>query len=387
MHFNPNPRDIAVKDIEPLPLTLQRYHGDSKTEARIIRLIGRSMRPLFPPSPTNHSPQNGDDPKPTISIRVDDDIVDLEEGLLALPMGQIAPIRLLKYPEGLDGFHKPYGLIFGNLRYEGAKAEGLETLQAQVLTCTLEEYQKPFLEFILRAWAYMENELRLMLDRRDRGDGMTALREAYDEIAPKKTTREHAKAPKVAVASPGRRRIPRGALENQPGDTAPLMQIARVGAAVVMDQTVSESAPPEAVARRMPLPRKPHEALLKTLGDPPTAPKGTEPPPDPMRAPTACRNCRPCRVREEPLQCPQMREVHLTLWVCTLLIQDLHLRMDWTPPMIDVVQKPIGLLSTAIQTLELDLRSPEAIGTVHNLTAPYPHAVPAHRTGKRDGEA
>ncbi len=112
-----------------------------------------------------------------------------------LSIGQIHPIRVFRYPPGVDMSAKPYGVICGHRRIKAARElnavcrqQGtpppLEQLEAVVYTLTKEEYDSKSCRFIFRAMAVAENCHRQDMHTTDRVNILYELAEAYYDLYP-----------------------------------------------------------------------------------------------------------------------------------------------------------------------------------------------------------
>lgn len=111
------------------------------------------------------------------------------EALLNMPIGQLAPVRVIRYPQELNRFGKDYGLIFGYRRWYAAKQEGQPTIKAQIILLTAEEYHDPKIIFQLQLMGFTENLAREPLTRFDFYKAVNRLKAQYDKAHPETTTR------------------------------------------------------------------------------------------------------------------------------------------------------------------------------------------------------
>jgi hypothetical protein len=136
-----------------------------RNKTNTLHQLELSIRPCAPPA----TPSNGN---------------SLEELMLRLSVGQLAPIRVLRYPLELHHYGPPYGLIFGYRRYQATKKANLDTIQAQVIHLTAQEYDDPTVRLMLLLMAFAENAHREPLSSTDYYHALQRLKDKYESIFP-----------------------------------------------------------------------------------------------------------------------------------------------------------------------------------------------------------
>lgn len=176
-------RDIPVGDIQSVDWLTQRAHAG--LNALQISDLQESLQPFnTPKTGIGPAPRPGQGlviggPKP-IPATIHD---DLEASLARIPLGQLAPIRLMRFPYEIPHL-QPYGLVFGLRRLSAAKAAGIKVIQAQVVTMTAAEYNDHSCRFRLMLMAFCENTHRLALKEGDYIRNLKALKACYHAIHP-----------------------------------------------------------------------------------------------------------------------------------------------------------------------------------------------------------
>src|SRR5574337_158064 len=136
-----------------------------RTKSDALHHLDASIRPYTPP------------PAPTTT----DSVEDL---MLQLSVGQLCPVRVIFYPTNLHRYGPSYGLIFGYRRYQAAKEAKLNTIQAQVIHLSAEEYQDPTIRFMLLLMAFTENAQRAPLSSIEYYEALHKLKEKYEALYP-----------------------------------------------------------------------------------------------------------------------------------------------------------------------------------------------------------
>ncbi len=177
---------IPTSQIEEIEwLKLRQGHDNAEHEKEARAVLGRSLRDprhLSPPSPG--TPKGATTTHGALNFNITKLEQFTEDLFSALPVGQLAPIRVIRYPTDLDRFGKPYGLVFGYRRLRAAKAEGLPTIQAQVVQVTAEEYRNPQMRFWLRLMGFSENTNREPLTGLEMAAALKRLRDAFESLYP-----------------------------------------------------------------------------------------------------------------------------------------------------------------------------------------------------------
>lgn len=159
MEIEPHVKTLKLSEIEEIAWLKLRDRTDT------LHQLGLSIRPCAPP------------PHPTSDT-------NLETLVLQLSVGQLAPIRVLRYPLELHHYGPPYGLIFGYRRYQAAKKANLDTIQAQVIHLTAQEYEDPTIRLMLLVMAFAENAHREPLTSTDYYHALQRLKDKYESLYP-----------------------------------------------------------------------------------------------------------------------------------------------------------------------------------------------------------
>ena len=170
-------KQLKVAEIDEMEwLKIRETADDPEAEKQALHHLGLSMR--SPVHTTPHATPNST-------------ATSLEDLILSTPIGQLAPIRVIRYPRELNRFGKDYGLIFGYRRWRAAKKQGLPTIHAQVVHLTPEEYHNPQVRFWLRMMGFTENTAREPLSSRDYYKTVRSLKEQYQAIYPEASKKSH----------------------------------------------------------------------------------------------------------------------------------------------------------------------------------------------------
>lgn len=112
-----------------------------------------------------------------------------EDFLLRMPVGQLAPVRVIRYPHELQPLPKDYGLVFGYRRWHAAKQRGLTTIKAQVIHLSIEEYRDDKTKFYLLLMGFTENTEREPLSGMEYFKAVKRLKDKYETIYPDSSKR------------------------------------------------------------------------------------------------------------------------------------------------------------------------------------------------------
>lgn len=159
MEIEPHVKTLKLSEIEEIAWLKLRDKTDT------LHQLGLSIGPCAPP------------PHPTSDT-------NLETLMLQLSVGQLAPVRTLRYPLELHHYGPPYGLIFGYRRYLAAKQAKLDTIQAQVIHLTAQEYEDAAVRFLLLLMAFAENTHREPLSNIDYYRALQRLKDKYEALCP-----------------------------------------------------------------------------------------------------------------------------------------------------------------------------------------------------------
>lgn len=190
MEISPQIQEIKVGSIDEVEwLKIRQTPDDPDTEQEALHHLGLSMKL---PASQRSSATAAAAPQLQIATpcpAVHDNDPTWGEAFLDMPVGQLAPVRVIRYPQELNRFGKDYGLIFGYRRWYAAKQEGLPTIKAQILLITAEEYHDPKIIFHLQLMGFTENLAREPLTRSDYYKAVKRLKAQYDKAHPETTTR------------------------------------------------------------------------------------------------------------------------------------------------------------------------------------------------------
>ncbi len=177
MEIEQKVRDIKLDDIDEIEwLKIRQISNSHKDERDALHHLGLSMatqRATTPSQPASqHTPANW------------------EDHFLSTPIGQLAPIRVIRYPHELKlSLPKDYGLVFGYRRVFAAKQQGLTTIQAQVIHLTPDEYRGDKIRLYLQLMAFAENAEREELAYSDYFKAIKRLKDKYEATYPESSKR------------------------------------------------------------------------------------------------------------------------------------------------------------------------------------------------------
>jgi hypothetical protein len=185
MEIDERIHNIPVGQIDEIEwLRLRQTPTDASQEKLAIKALGRSVRDPRQAGAPQAGPKAGLQTalRQAFSPRKGADCDD--NPFASLPVGQLAPIRVIRYPTDLPRFGKSYGLVFGYRRLQAAKAEGIPAIQAQVIVLTAQEYQSPEVRLWLRVMGVAENIHREPLSTYDMAAAWKQLKEQYETLYP-----------------------------------------------------------------------------------------------------------------------------------------------------------------------------------------------------------
>lgn len=180
MEIDPQVREIPIASIQLIEWFPTRSADSHRLE---LDQLSASMKPITTPrSGQGPIPRSGQLPGSLIDIpsALHD---TLDRSLLALPMGQLAPIRVLKDPKEVSDA-KDYGLIFGYRRLLAAKQAGLATIHATIVRVSWDEYKDPSIRFRLVLMSFTENMSTVPLPEGDRIRMLSDIRTRYNALFP-----------------------------------------------------------------------------------------------------------------------------------------------------------------------------------------------------------
>lgn len=175
-------RDIKLDDIDEIEWLKIRQSDNHDAEPNNLHHLGLSMatRATTPADPS--APCSPVVKSETISANSP---TSWEDFLLRMPVGQLAPIRVIRYPYELQPLPKDYGLIFGYRRWQAAKQRGLTTIKAQVIHLSIQEYRDDKTRFYLLLMGFTENAEREPLSGMEYFKAVKRLKDKYEAIYPK----------------------------------------------------------------------------------------------------------------------------------------------------------------------------------------------------------
>jgi hypothetical protein len=168
-------KDIPLNDIDEIEWLKIRQMEDRDAEHDDLTYLGLSIATR---TATPADPSSADDP------------TSWEDFLLRMSVGQLAPVRVIRYPPEVQlSLPKPYGLVFGYRRWHAAKQRGLTTIKAQVIHLSIEEYRDNKTKFFLLLMGFTENAEREPLTGTDYLKAVRRLKDKYEAIYPKSSNR------------------------------------------------------------------------------------------------------------------------------------------------------------------------------------------------------
>lgn len=174
MQIDRDIKDIPLNDIDEIEWLKIRQMEDRDAGHDDLTYLGLSM--ATPTLPTDQS--STDNP------------ISWEDFLLRMPVGQLAPVRVIRYPlEFRLSLPKDYGLVFGYRRWHAAKQQGLTTIKAQVIHLSIEEYRNNKIKFFLLLMGFTENAEREPLSGTEYLKAVKRLKDKYEAIYPKSSKR------------------------------------------------------------------------------------------------------------------------------------------------------------------------------------------------------
>lgn len=175
-------RDIKLDDIDEIEWLKIRQLGNQDAEQDNLHHLGLSMatRTATPADPS--APCSPAVKSETLNT---DSPTSWEDYLLRMPVGQLAPVRVIRYPHELQPLPKDYGLVFGYRRWQAAKQRGLTTIKAQVIHLSIQEYRNDKTRFYLLLMGFTENAEREPLSGMEYFKAVKRLKDKYEAIYPK----------------------------------------------------------------------------------------------------------------------------------------------------------------------------------------------------------
>jgi len=192
MEIDKEIREIPLNDIQQLEWLTTR---SSDTDILQLDQLSHSLQPLATPTTGSGAiPKSGQMPD-AIQPILNNLHESLEPSLFTISLGQLSPIRVLKFPPEIDHL-RTYGLICGLRRVLAARQAGLTTSHAQIVRLSADEYRDPTIQLRLFYLAYYQHPARTPLRFGDRIMALKTLKDYYNTRFPNHTRKA------VAAAKP-----------------------------------------------------------------------------------------------------------------------------------------------------------------------------------------
>lgn len=400
---------IPVNQIDEIPCLNVRRHpvGIPADQKESLLALGRSML-----RPTAASP--GASRTPHLNFNPTSNATAFSDGPpgqkpIDLSVGQVQPIRVLKYPPEMAVTNKPYGLICGYRRWRAARLVGITALDAQVMSLTYEEYRGDEWNLLLRLMSLTENDQREPLSPIDRMLTLRDLKERYYLIYPgaKKVGRPPSAARTPDAVLPPDKQPLKGydkpsftafAAENTGRSETAIkydLLLAERLAAASFDLMARNSLTPGAARQLIRLPRGRQTDIINALTrrglevtertireenarfehalqKATNGPEASGPElPTALRPLTACNDCPTCHLETDPMACTHFKKASEHLEVAAMLCLDLHYRFSWSEAAIKQVLDHVSTLAEAAKSLEHHLRNPEEYHRFSPASVPF----------------